>query len=917
MRSTKRDVLSGLLVVVVSLAASGWAQDASEPRQKNAVPAVSFVGKSLPVPPQQAEPWAPPKSKLPEPLLTATEFLFAHGAADPRGCEYRELTVVTGAVWGGHSAVKTHGWVLPEAAAREGRFAVCWNGLVYPVTEVGPLANLSADVELPAAKGWLGNAIPEGNAVNHRSTLPLRACLLLRLGEVELAEKSWKVPASTTRSGKAAADDPFVILSTDWLWMSFDRALCAHMRGDHRLALVTAEPIAKHREAFEREAERRGFAKPDDLNSNERKQKPYFSFLIPLDRLLAEQKRRVQLEPVVRVLGADKGAFADQEPRIAALVRDLEEVAARQWGQPGGVSLAGDPIVAALAKEGTVTIDTLLKCLEQDQRLTRSVSFHRDFFTHRNLIGVDEAAYAALCLILETQKFGPRTEHGYDHATGDTRRAVAEEIRQYWEERRKVPIEERWFLTLKDDNATSSQWLEAASRITMASDVRVEGAWTVTSARKDGKVPPMRGEPLREKTEPSVSELLAKRSDQIAASNDPSSRILFELKKAAQVAQCLAKWDERAALPTLKARARDCAKMTSKTSAFQGNAMQILGESLATLTITAARAGDTELFPDYCRWLRETPPGKLIEASSFRTHDLFAPLWLGAENETCRETAEVLFNGTNSDWNPVHRVQPNGRPFQPERLAATPLLGVAPFREQLLRNLGDKAAVGTVSVKNGSVSLQQPGRSGGVAITNRTDPHLPKTDAAQNVRECDLYAWHLSSVDGAPLFELYWPEEVRDQTLAHCREFVTRWGSRYGTSVPRNDPSRRGRDFQMTYAHFTLPPLKRPATEEDLKQGVAIFSLGTVNPVRQVLLEPFPRPARWVTLKDFPVTELTADPNGEPKVSHQQAGFVWQAEEVQQDGQWVRYYGFVGRHSIARVPAAEIEFPVESKPERP
>ena len=345
--------------------------------------------------------------------------------------------------------------------------------------------------------------------------------------------------------------------------------------------------------------------------------------------------------------------------------------AARQWGQPGYVSLAGDPIVAALANEGTVAIDALLKCLEQDQRLTRSVSFQRDFFTHRSLIGVDEAAFAALCLILETRQFGPLTEHGYHQSTADARRAVVEEIGQYWEERRKVPIEERWFLTLKDDNATSSQWLEAASRITMAADVRIEGAWTVTSARKDGNVPPLRGEPLRGKTEPSVSELLAKRSDQVAATNDPSSRVLVELKKAAQIAQCLAKWDERAALPTLKARARDCAQMTSKTSEFQSNAMQILGESLANLTITAARAGDTELFPDYCRWLRETPPEKLIEASSFRTQDLFAPLWLGAENETCRETAEALFNGMNFGWNPVHQVKPNGRPFQPERCKLT------------------------------------------------------------------------------------------------------------------------------------------------------------------------------------------------------------------------------------------------------
>lgn len=915
MRANMLSGISGSLVVVTLFAADGWSQEKVAPKPKVA-PAVSFSGTALPVPPRQTDEWTPPETKLPQTLMTATRFLFEHGFADPRGCAYREITVITGGVWGGHSATSAHGWVLPEAASRDGRFAVCWNGLIYPVVEVGLPADLRADFEQPAAKGRLGHAIPEASAVDHRSTWP-RICLLLRLGEVELAEKTWKTPARDERRGTTSEDDPFLVLSNDWLWMSFDRAVCAHMRGDHRLALATADPLAKHHAAFEKEAEQRGFDKPDDLSSNERKKKPYFDFLKPLDRLLAEQQRRAKLEPVERVLVAKTEAFADPARRIAALVRDLEEVEARQWGQPGGVSLAGDPIVAALAKEGTAAIEPLLLCLEKDQRLTRSVSFHRNFFTHRELIGVDEAAYSALCLILETQRFGPRTEHSYRSVAVDQRRAVADEIRRYWEERRKVPIEEQWFVTLQDDNATSSQWLEAAARLTMPADVRIQGAWTVTPARKDGQVPPMRGEPLRQRKEPSVSELLAKRSDQIANQRVWSSGGAFELKHACQIAQCLAKWDEKSSLPTLQARSRDCIRLMTGKSAVPGNVLQILGESLASLNIAAARAGDETSLPEYCRWLRETPPEKLIEASSFRTHDLFAPLWLSANNETCHATAEALFNGANSGWNPVQRVAVNGRPFQPQRLAATPLLGVSAFREQLLRNLRDTTVAGTIAVKNGSVSLTQPGRAGGAAITNRTDPHLPKTDAPHNVRECDLFAWFLSFVEGAPRFELYWPEEVRDQALIRCREFLEHWGPRFGTAALRDSSPRIGRDFQMTYAGFTLPPLKQPATENDVKQALAIFSLGTSSPVRQVPLDPLPRPARWITLKDFPITEPSATPDAEPKVTYQQDGFVWQAEEVQQNGEWVRYYGFVGRHIIARVPASEIEFRPEVKPGKP
>lgn len=38
-------------------------------------------------------------------------------------------------------------------------------------------------------------------------------------------------------------------------------------------------------------------------------------------------------------------------------------------------------------------------------------------------------------------------------------------------------------------------------------------------------------------------------------------------------------------------------------------------------------------------------------------------------------------------------------------------------------------------------------------------------------------------------------------------------------------------------------------------------------------------------------------------------GTVWQAEEVLENGQWKRYYGFVGHHRLVRVGATDIEFP--------
>ena len=46
-----------------------------------------------------------------------------------------------------------------------------------------------------------------------------------------------------------------------------------------------------------------------------------------------------------------------------------------------------------------------------------------------------------------------------------------------------------------------------------------------------------------------------------------------------------------------------------------------------------------------------------------------------------------------------------------------------------------------------------------------------------------------------------------------------------------------------------------------------------------------------------------------PDIEGMQTGRVWQAEEVREGDRWRRYYGFVGRHALTRVPAEEIEFP--------
>src|SRR5262245_33991890 len=94
-----RSIASALLVCCFTISALAEEREA---------PPI-FMGDDMPVPPQQNMPWTPPAEPFPEKLLTATVKLFEQGLADPRGCEYREIEVVAGSVWGGAAVIKTHG----------------------------------------------------------------------------------------------------------------------------------------------------------------------------------------------------------------------------------------------------------------------------------------------------------------------------------------------------------------------------------------------------------------------------------------------------------------------------------------------------------------------------------------------------------------------------------------------------------------------------------------------------------------------------------------------------------------------------------------------------------------------------------------------------------------------------------------
>jgi hypothetical protein len=554
-------------------------------------PSPPLKQENLPEPPMQHSAWSPVKVELPSELLSATARLFKQGLADPRGCEYREVSVGTGSCWSGDAGVvHCHGWAFPAGDAAAQRYAVCWNGLVYPAVSVGEKADLDRDIEAvirrddeATAKAAaenpkfpfhrFGAGCPsEGESISEASMLPIKVCMLLRLGKADLAARfwrSWNGPADgaanqgAANHGAANKPDPYFGLAGALVWAHFDRAICAHMRGDDRLSLVSAQTLIALRKSVDDETAARKIA-ADQRGT---------SYLDVVPSLVADEERRLKQPPKTQALKLGEKAFPNKAAWVSALIDDLDQVAARQMGQPGGVGLAEDPIVQALIRCGDEAVDPLLDCLEHDTRLTRSVHFWRDFSPSRMPIGVPEAAYVAISGVLQTSFFSTGSTGDDLSAHGqEGRTKVASSVRAYWNKYKGMTLPERWFDILSDDRAGAAQWLQAMSNITRPVDVSVSPGsmfgtgWVKTPHRAPGEQPKLSGDSLRSKKGLFVLDLAARRIVQIDNLDDSSSNHVFQTAEASDMAIELSEWDPAASVPAVRRQLDYCVSMFQTTS---------------------------------------------------------------------------------------------------------------------------------------------------------------------------------------------------------------------------------------------------------------------------------------------------------------------------------------------------------------
>jgi hypothetical protein len=464
---------------------------------------------------------------------------------------------------------------------------------------------------------------------------------------------------------------------------------------------------------------------------------------------------------------------------------------------------------------------------------------------------------------------------------------MAAAIRAYWDKFKDVPLEERWYQTLGDDSVPG-RWLEAAGRITRG--VKNKGAVR------------LEGERLRDKKEPSVTELMLKRIEFLRQSGAPGSEQMFRTGDACQMAYCLAEWDSKSSLPILARMVGVCREYLATVNPDDSNAMYTLGSAIAKLTQLRLKQGDAKALEEYAAWISAVDP-----KSSGNWMQLLQPMWQNPDDPAIATAAASMFNGEKSPWSAKFL-----RVSHTSGLFNSPMVGITSYCDRLLLELKNTSPAGRFELaENGSFRYEMlDGFNMSTGPGFLGDPRLPKAGTLLKFRVCDACAWGLSALEGAPHFEIYWPVPDRNRAIAACELFLVRFGDRFKGALAAG-PWPPGWPYAQQ-VRMTFPRLDHPATTLEAHQGLALFALGNEEKTRVYQLPSYPLKAKWVTLKDFPYTVQEFNPKLKQsftRTDFHQHGFVWQAEEVFRDGKWQRYFGFVGLHIVAKVPAAEIEFP--------
>jgi hypothetical protein len=562
----------------------------------------------------------------------------------------------------------------------------------------------------------------------------------------------------------------------------------------------------------------------------------------------------------------------DAKKKAAHLIDALDEVDARQWGQPGGVDLASDRRVAELVRLGDAAVPALIDALETDERLTRSVHFWRDFSRSRTVLGVREAVLTALMSILRVRVFEPAATGDNFTARGeDAAKDMTKRLRAYWKEFGHLPFDERMMKVLTDPKMKFDAKREAAGNLASLNEERL--LRTTIYPTIIGADPPRRPNPAVAKfSKPTVAEaILATRDADLKAfdaeqsNDDPEYRDYKRRGIDGTYLSALVELGDERIAPELAKRAA------------------------ADKTVRGRRQ-----WSQAAHYLGDPKPFRAF-VEDFRAGRIELPESKGEDNELSSIIRALLGVGTPEAERALDAL---ADPKHPQHKAVTQqvltqrISGFGdervwfahPFCLSILRRaLDDTTPTGAKYViEKGTLWRRE--KDGG---SGRNVPEFLADEAARrekaDERACDAAAEKLGElVVGLPLYHPLFKDA--DSRLAELRITFDRYAGNYRRTTGREHDALGLSGFSLAYVP-NMRPLRHAATADDVKAGKAVFHLEGKGKLAD--LKP---PA-------IALRERDKDKERAPKVLIVQA-------EIGSDGEVV--YGVISKEGICTIPAREL-----------
>ncbi|MBS1727676.1 MAG: hypothetical protein JST51_13205 [Armatimonadetes bacterium] len=698
------------------------------------------AGFQTPVP--IANDWNPPtKSTIPANYLTATKSLLGNGLADPRGGKFHKVSVMLGNAtgWGNQSIYEKqgYGWIMPDHQV------VLIDGLKYPLKADLGVAN-PADLFPPSKTKVFGNFTTDGIEIQ-RATIAMPALLLVR-GETGLAEQCWDQVGAH----------------------QFDPVLNFYAELTYRYYMQTAQCLIERRDA-----DALPWAKKLALVSDLREKAGVNYGKDTVGWRFDPNEAGEILHDVARRVAHPKSPFdlkanakLDQPARITGLIDALDEVSAKQWGQPGGINWSMDPIIKAITQEGSAAVPALLDAMENDDRMTRSVSFGRDFFPARTLHTVRTAAYQCLMMVWPSSST-VRNDEPKDRVA---------KLRALWKTSANLSEPERWLNVLRDDQASRESWLRAAQSITDPLHVIRQGQGGMSVLPNKSEV--MHGEPLRERHGKEIAALMNKRIEALTKVAEFSSSMqLFEFADGLSIAHCLYRWDKEGVIPSLKAATDRTIRMMKEWKQKHNDAGQMIARPFGKLIADRSNSGDKTAGKDYAEAVQ------LFTFESFEARDVLSPLWRCPTDATVQAAGAIYLARIASETSDNAKPRRFTGIFPIDDLLQSPMLISPEFRKFLVQSMDSTREIGKFSVRddpNQGQFVISYGNNGGGSMA------LPKSVSVAGylVKDQPLTAGGLivqtvASSKGAPPFLLSWPEpkrsEAKGQIVAWLEDSRVDW----------------------------------------------------------------------------------------------------------------------------------------------